>query len=394
MINDTAASYPVASLSAIPAGDYYVQAVLSLYTQFHRADGHVIWAHMDQWEGQHFGTSPGIWSARCSACTSTPPPATTSRSSLTRVLPPIALPPDSKWVKHVKIQSDLLTKFWGHPMYLGATVLLPAGYDSHPNVAVSGHLRSRGTSASRAAPRFRYPHGQPIPEPYARDPRRVQPAARLRRYSRSWSGPSFPRMIAVNFQHPTPYFDDSYAVNSANNGPYGDAIMTELIPYLESHFRIIAKPYARVLTGGSTGGWESLALQALSPRLLRRDVDALPGSDRFPPLRTGQRLHRHQRIRCESRQAARVRPDREIGFRAERYFMRGNNGQPFITMRDFSRFEDVLGSHGRSAEQLEIWEAVYGPVGSRWLSGTALGQAHGTHQSRRGRTTCAITATT
>ena len=54
-------------------------------------------------------------------------------------------------------------------------------------------------------------------------------------------------------------------MNSANNGPYGDAIMTELIPYLEEHFRIIRKPYARLLFGGSTGGWESLALQVYHP---------------------------------------------------------------------------------------------------------------------------------
>src|SRR5262249_56193708 len=82
---------------------------------------------------------------------------------------------------------------------------------------------------------------------------------------RAWAGPNFPRFIAVTFQHPTPFFDDSYAVNSANNGPYGDAIIRELIPYLESHFRMIAKPYARLLTGGSTGGWESLASQVFYP---------------------------------------------------------------------------------------------------------------------------------
>ena len=68
-------------------------------------------------------------------------------------------------------------------------------------------------------------------------------------------------MVAITFQHPTPYFDDSYAVNSANNGPYQDAIMEELIPRLEKEFRLIPAGYARVLTGGSTGGYESLALQ-------------------------------------------------------------------------------------------------------------------------------------
>ena len=84
-------------------------------------------------------------------------------------------------------------------------------------------------------------------------------------FYRSWTSDDLPRMILVTFQHPTPFFDDSYAVNSANNGPYGDAIMQELIPEIEKRFRIIQKSYARVLTGGSTGGWESLALQVFHP---------------------------------------------------------------------------------------------------------------------------------
>jgi hypothetical protein len=84
-------------------------------------------------------------------------------------------------------------------------------------------------------------------------------------FYKSWVSDTMPGMIVVSFLHPTPFFDDSYAVNSANDGPYGDAVMNELIPYVESHFRVIRKPYARVLTGGSTGGWESLALQVYHP---------------------------------------------------------------------------------------------------------------------------------
>ena len=80
-----------------------------------------------------------------------------------------------------------------------------------------------------------------------------------------WINDDFPRMIVVTFQHPTPYFDDSYAVNSVNVGPYGDAIMQELIPEIEKRFRVIREPYARILSGGSTGGWESLALQIFHP---------------------------------------------------------------------------------------------------------------------------------
>src|SRR5580704_3596978 len=59
VVSDTTPGFPLATLRDLPAGDYWVQAVLNVYTEFHRADGHTIWAHMDQWEGQHFATSPG-----------------------------------------------------------------------------------------------------------------------------------------------------------------------------------------------------------------------------------------------------------------------------------------------------------------------------------------------
>ena len=104
------------------------------------------------------------------------------------------------------------------------------------------------------------------------------------RLYQDWTSDSFPRMLMVTFLHPTPYFDDSYAVNSANNGPYGDAIMTELIPYIESHFRIIRaavctravrRIHRRMGVAGAPG---------LSSRVLRRRVGLLSRSDRFPPV--------------------------------------------------------------------------------------------------------------
>ena len=84
-------------------------------------------------------------------------------------------------------------------------------------------------------------------------------------FQRAWRREHFPRMIVVTFQDPTPYFDTSYSVNSVNLGPYGDAILEELIPEIERRFRVIDEPYARVLTGGSTGGWEALAMQIYYP---------------------------------------------------------------------------------------------------------------------------------
>ena len=52
-------------------------------------------------------------------------------------------------------------------------------------------------------------------------------------FYKDWTGPGYPRMLIVVIQHANPYYDDSYAVNSANLGPSGDAITYELIPYLE-----------------------------------------------------------------------------------------------------------------------------------------------------------------
>ena len=191
------------------------------------------------------------------------------------------VPKDTEWVKHIKIQSDLLTKFWGQPIYLGATVLLPKGYDSHP--AVSYPVLYEQSHFGLGAPMRFSTQDEPVPE---RAKKRLSDYNLETGYQfyQAWNSDNFPRLIVVTFQHPTPYFDDSYAVNSANNGPYGDAIMTELIPYVETHFRIIRKPYARVLSGGSTGGWESLALQLYHAGLLRRHLDPLPGSNQLRAL--------------------------------------------------------------------------------------------------------------
>ena len=56
------------------------------------------------------------------------------RLELVDQIPPIEMPPDTEWVKRVKIQSRILSEWWGHPMYLGAVVLLPRGYDENPEL--------------------------------------------------------------------------------------------------------------------------------------------------------------------------------------------------------------------------------------------------------------------
>ncbi len=361
IIGDTTLGYPIAHLPDLPAGDYYVQGLLNVYTQVRRSDGKTIWVHWDQGEGQQFNRSPGNLYSAVQRVHLDPKAGYEVTVSLANVIPAIPPPVDTKWVKHVKIASTLLSKFWGQPVYLGATVLLPQGYDTHravryPVIYEQGHF-------GLDPPLEFSPERTPLPPGVV---------TLLKRYNletgydlaQSWSAPSFPRMIAVTFQHPTPYFDDSYAVNSANNGPYGDAILTELIPYLETHFRMIRRSYARVLTGGSTGGWESLALQVFHPDFFGGTWTLYPDPVDF---------HHYDLVNAYDDTNAFVLTVDHPGtflepktewLHPERPIMRANDGRLLLTVRQFSQLEEVLGTHGRAGEQLAAWEAVYGPVGA------------------------------
>ena len=133
VIDASAPGYPVETVSRLPAGEYFVQALLSVYTRVRRKDGHTIWVHMDQWEGQQWNRSPGNLVSDVLRVRLDPASGFNVKLSLTKKLPAIQIPPDTTWVKRVKIQSKMLSEFWGHPMYLGATLLLPKGYDQNVN---------------------------------------------------------------------------------------------------------------------------------------------------------------------------------------------------------------------------------------------------------------------
>jgi len=341
VIDEHVLGYPTESLMDIPAGDYFVQALVNIYTQFHRSDGHVIWAHMDQWEGQQFNQSPGNLHSEVKRVRLDPSQGYKVALVTDRIIPPIDEPDDTEWVKRIKIKSERLSEFWGHPIYLGATILLPRGYDDHPDVSYPVYYQ-QGHFSLRALNGFR-----------TDDPGEDDPRGRSGyEFYKVWTSDDFPRMLIVTFQHPCPYFDDSYAVNSANCGPYGDALIQELIPALEERFRIIRKPYARVLSGGSTGGWEALALQVFYPDIFGGTWPHYPDPIDFRYYILTNIYDDDNAFRKE---------DGWMHYR--RPFMRDEHGQVLVTMRQLSQLEAVLGSKGRSCQQLDIWQAVYGPVG-------------------------------
>ena len=339
-IDEKSYGFPLRSITEIPAGEYYIQSFINIYTEFKRSDGHTLWLHQDRWEGQNWLRSPGnLYSdVKKVKIDSKKPEIITLECA--HVIPPVEIPPDTKYVKRIKFQSKLLSDFWGQPMYLGATILLPEGYVENPE-------RYYPVNYTQGHFSLRAPYGFNLEESGTKNIRRRG----SREFSKFWVSEQCPRMIAVTFQHPCPYYDDSHAMNSPNLGPYGDAIMTELIPYVEENFRIIRKPYARVLSGGSTGGWISLALQIFYP-------DFFGGTFSMCPDAVDFRAH----------QIVNIYADKNAYYldyewlRVERPDLRRPDGNIMEMMKDENFYELAVGDRCRSGGQWEIYAACYGPV--------------------------------
>jgi enterochelin esterase-like enzyme len=329
VIDGSTLGHPVRTLYDLPAGEYWVQAFFNVYTECKRADGAVVWVHLDQGEGQDWKRSPGNLYSKPRKLTIPDTIEFRARLHCDQVIPPIPPAKDTEFVKHIKFESKILTQWWGVPIHLGATVLLPKDYPGHPEVRypvnyVQGHF-------SPGAP-LGFGRGGAM--------------------DAFWFDEETPRFIAVTFQHPTPFYDDSYAVNSENNGPYGDAILQELIPEVERQYRVIAEPWARCLSGGSTGGWEALALQIFHP-------DFFGGCWASCPDPVDFRYHQIVNI-YEDANAYYI----DKGFtRVERPNTRKVDGNVESMMKDENGYELVCGDKSRSGGQWDIWEATYSPRG-------------------------------
>jgi hypothetical protein len=358
MVDASASGYPIHSLKDVPAGDYIVQAVLNKYETFHRADGKTVKLHMDQGEGQHWNISPGNLYSKPRKITIKPGVAPIPLA-LTEVISPIPPKADTNYIRHIRIQSPVLTKFWGRPMEISAIVLVPEGFDDHPNARFP--LMIFHDHFVDDFDNFRTTPPDPDLKPdyserfHIKGYNRIQQEEAYKFYQQ-WISSDFPRFLIVKIQHANPFYDDSYAVNSANVGPYGDAIENELIPAIEKQFRGIGQGWARFVYGGSTGGWEALAVQVFYPDHYNGAFAACPDPIDF---------HAYTNIDLYD-------PESEFGknaffiegahTRISQPAMRDYEGHTFITTQEINRYELALGDNGRSGEQFDIWQAVYGPV--------------------------------
>lgn len=342
--------FPFQDFSSIPPGEYTAQAFLNVFTTFHRSDGHVLEMHMNAGEGQNPWRAPGNAMSEPVRVRVGPDETGAFRLAITRVIPPIeevpeggtlqqGNPPDrGEFVRFVKMRSEALSEFWGRDMYVGANVLLPSDYWTNPDrrypvLYLTGHFPGR-----------RAPFG------YTDEP--GEERGRSVGFSEFWRSPESPKLILISMRDANPFYDTGHSVNSANVGPYGDALVKELIPFLEEQFRIIPEEWARVLAGGSTGGWEALAVQIFNPDFFGGAWGWCPDPVDF---------HYYQIVNVYEDENAYETGTEWV--RVERPNHRRVDGNVTSTIRQEMYYELAVGPDGRSGGQWAIWEALFSPVG-------------------------------
>jgi hypothetical protein len=344
--------WPSVSLEDVPAGTYSVQAFLNKYETVTRSDGSQVSVHFPCGDG-----SPNVNTFGSLVTTTMDLVVSGSAQTIELKFDNVTAVEaftgkeiggcnqgnyeDTANLKYVKIRSKKLSEFWSRDMYVGANVLLPAGYNGNDTATRYPVIYSQGHwPADQGA--FRYPTAS---------------------FSKAWDAGIIPgnnktadrpapKMILVTFRHEAPYYDDSYAVNTANLGPYGDAINDELIPYLEEKFNTIQAPYARIQEGGSTGGWESAASLIYRPDLFGACFSSYPDSLDF---------HRHQDIELYTAKNAYQRANGSF-VPSIRTFKNGTEVvQATVALEN--HWELTFGTASRSSNQWDVWNAVFGVQG-------------------------------
>ena len=350
-----ALGFPYETLSEIPPGEYQVQALLHTYETFNLSTGHTVKLPMDNGEGQQWNRSPGNLYSKPVSVTLNENGITGLDLVMDQVIPPIPKPEDTPWIKHIKIRSERLSEFWGRDMYLGAHILLPKGFEDHPEaryplMVFQGHFPSDFGGFRTTPPN---PGLEPeYSERFGVEGYNIIQQQEAYDFYQRWNAPDYPRFLIIEIQHPTPYYDDSYAVNSASQGPYGDAITYELIPYIEEQFRGIGAGWSRFLYGGSTGGWEALAVQVKYPEEYNGCFAACPDPIDF-------RAYCLTNIYEDSNAYWTESAHKPVEVPAHRDYL----GNIQSTVRENNLLELVLGDKSRSGQQWDIWEATYSPQG-------------------------------
>jgi hypothetical protein len=314
VLDQTAFAFPITNLTALPAGDYFAQALFDCHADLRSPEAPENLCSKPQ--QIHFDPAQGgSW-----------------KLELTQQIPPEQLPADTDQVKFVKIQSKRLTEFYGRPIFLRAGVVLPRDYAREPSRRYPLWVRIGGLNG-------RYTGVLSL-------------MGETSEFRKIWLADDTPRLILLQLDGAGPN-GDPYYVNSANNGPFGDALVEELIPHIEATFRAVGQPRARFLSGTSTGGWVCLGLQVFYPDFFNGAWSSCPDPVDFRAL---ELVNIYQDENAYVNKYGNERPS-----------ARAPNGDVKLTMRREVGVENLLGcgnSYTYSGEQWGDWNAVFGPRGA------------------------------
>ncbi len=320
-LDESCAIFPIAHLSKLPKGDYYVQAVFH-----HNRD-------------LNMPNAPDDLVSEPRRVTLDPAKGGVVRLELTRKLPPDEPPPDTDDVKFIKLRSERLSKFHGRPMYLRAGVVLPPGHarEAGRRYPLRVHIGGYGT--------------------------RYTAAARMR---------STPGLLLLYLDGAGP-LGDPYQVDSANHGPYGAALTQELIPYVEKRFRGIGAGYARVTDGTSTGGWVSLALQVFYPDFFNGCWSHAPDPVDF---RAYERINIYEDANAYVTADGKERPAARGATGRVRYTVRheckseivlGRGDNWAVSGKDWCAWNATFGPRGKDGLPVPLWDGKTGKIDRRVL---------------------------
>lgn len=258
-----------------------------------------------------------------SAVTKISMPSAENVLTLSKVVPERKLDIPSN-VKVVDFESPALSKFWGKPMKIEASVILPPSYDADKKQKFPTVYLIHGYGGTHIS--------------------QIRGAAMLTKLMQE---KKIPEMIYVGLNARTTLGHHVFA-DSANNGPWGTALVNEFIPFLEKQFRMDAKPSGRFLNGHSSGGWATLWVMVTHPDFFGGTWSTAPDPVDFRNF-TGPDLTKN--------------PAQDFYKNAsgEDYNLVRDGGKNLMSLRQYAEQEKVLGYYGG---QFASFEAVFSPKGA------------------------------
>jgi len=329
VVDQKALIFPISHLSRLPKGEYQVQAVFAINPDLNDP------------------SAPGNLYSEPRTVALDPRMGGAISLALIHKVPEEKLPPESALLKYIKLKSELLSKFHGRPFYLRAGLILPRDFDKEKDRKYPLLVRIGGYGTRFTAVEGLMRAGSPL--------------------RNQWLADDCPRMLLLHLDGAGPY-GDPYQVNSANNGPYGDAITQELIPFVEKHYRGIGAGHARVLEGASTGGWVSLALQIFYPDFFNGTWSHCPDPVDFRAFELiniyeddNAYVNRYQFERPAARQ-----PNGDVVYTVrheclrERVLGRGNRWE--LSGKDWGAWNTTFGPRGPDGLPRPLWDGASGKI--------------------------------